>query len=306
MNIRFGGGLGNQLFQYAFLYAQTMKHPEITYSFNAVMHRNPNEDVRNFSLSNMNISHTIDVYDENEIGLKWTCLLLKRKILRKLTNCIITEKARQIQFLEKFQIIHTEDIYRFFPEIDIDNDNFYVEGAFQSWRYFDEYRYEILKEFTVKPEPSKTNRDILDQIHKCEAVCVHIRRGDFLNSHYAETFAICDFEYYKNAMEYIKSKTNNPVFYIFSNTSSDIAWIKSNYNFTDYNVNYIDLNNSDFEELRLMYSCKHFIISNSTFSWWAQYLGNYEGKIVVAPSRWINENIDTSDIYMSNWNTINV
>lgn len=306
MNIRFGGGLGNQMFQYAFLYAQTVKHPENSYNFDAIMHRNPNEDVRDFALSNLNISHEIKVCNENEMNFWWKYLLLKRKVLRKLSNRFISDGRKRIQFLEKFHIVHTEDIYKFFPEIDITNDKFYVEGAFQSWKYFDEYRYAILKELTVKPEPSKSNRNILDQIHNCEAVCVHIRRGDFLNSHYAETFAICDFEYYKNAMEYIKEKTNNPVFYIFSNTSSDIAWIKNNYDFTDYNVNYIDLNNPDFEELRLMYSCRHFIISNSTFSWWAQYLGNYEGKIVVAPSRWINEDIDTTDIYMPNWYTINV
>jgi hypothetical protein len=72
-------------------------------------------------------------------------------------------------------------------------------------------------------------------------------------------------------------------------------------------VKYVDLNNPDYEELRLMYSCKHFIISNSTFSWWAQYLGEYDKKIVVAPSKWNNkDNVDDSGIYMPEWEVLEV
>ena len=107
-------------------------------------------------------------------------------------------------------------------------------------------------------------------------------------------------------MERVKEKVENPVFYIFSNTPEDIAWIKEHYDFSEYNVEYVDLNNPDYEELRLMYSCKHFIISNSTFSWWAQYLGEYENKVVVAPSEWNREVDDCSGIYMSGWEIVEV
>ena len=85
---------------------------------------------------------------------------------------------------------------------------------------------------------------------------------------------ICDYNYYLKSMEYISNKVDSPVFYIFSNSSEDINWIKNNYDFSMYNTVYVDLNNPDYEELRLMYNCKHFIISNSTFSWWGQYLCN--------------------------------
>ena len=67
------------------------------------------------------------------------------------------------------------------------------------------------------------------------------------------------------------------------------------------------MNNPDYEELRLMYNCKHFVISNSTFSWWAQYLGDSPNKIVVAPSVWTHESHqDATDIFMNNWKLIEI
>mgnify|MGYP000139365863 CR=1 FL=1 len=76
------------------------------------------------------------------------------------------------------------------------------------------------------------------------------------------------------------------------------------------NVHYVDLNNPDYVEMYLMSKCKHFIISNSTFSWWAQYLSTNESKIVIAPSRWGNlsykgENVQT-DIYEDDWILVDV
>lgn len=99
---------------------------------------------------------------------------------------------------------------------------------------------------------------------------------------YAKSLAVCTEYYYQKGMDYIASNTENPVFYIFSNTHSDLEWIKNNYQF-DYPVKYVDLNNPDYEEIRLMYNCKHFVISNSTFSWWGSYLSSSPNKIVVAP-----------------------
>ena len=80
-------------------------------------------------------------------------------------------------------------------------------------------------------------------------------------------------------MDLIANKIENPVFYIFSTGARDIEYIKKNYSFK-YLVKYINLDNPDYEELRLMTMCKHFILSNSSFSWWAQYLCEYKEKIV--------------------------
>ena len=86
----------------------------------------------------------------------------------------------------------------------------------------------------------------------------------------------------------------------------NLDWIKQNYKF-DYNVEHVDLNNCDYEDLKLMSSCDHFILSNSTFSFWAQYLSKNESKHVVVPSKWfLGDNDDASDIYMPSWKIIEV
>ena len=109
-------------------------------------------------------------------------------------------------------------------------------------------------------------------------------------------------EMYRKAFDKIMEMVKTPTFIVFS---EDIDYAKG----LDLpgNLLFVDENNPDYEELRLMYSCRHFIISNSTFSWWAQYLTDNESRIVVAPSRW-NNSIDrrNEDIYMDDWILVDV
>ena len=107
------------------------------------------------------------------------------------------------------------------------------------------------------------------------------------------------------AMEKMKAQKPDAVFFIFTNNHEEIEWIKANYHFDGYRVRYVDLDNPDYEELRLMYNCKHFIISNSTYSWWGQFLCDNEDKIVMAPSVW-NREMNADGIYMPGWQIIHV
>ena len=111
-----------------------------------------------------------------------------------------------------------------------------------------------------------------------------VRRGDFMSEANKKIFYVCDIEYYKNAATYIKEYVENPFFIVFSN---EIEWVKANLNLNGEAI-YESGKDPVWETFRLMESCKHFIISNSTLHWWAQYLCDNLDKIVVAPDRWYN------------------
>ena len=133
-------------------------------------------------------------------------------------------------------------------------------------------------------------------IENNESVCISIRRGDFLANEHKKDCFICDNNYFYKAISEIKKRLANPKFIVFSD---DVEWCKNNMNFPS-DTRFEDGNDPLWEKMRLMYSCKNFIISNSTFSWWAQYLSRNDNKIVIAPKKWRNNNY-VSDIYEKNW-----
>lgn len=177
------------------------------------------------------------------------------------------------------------------------NINRKVIGLWQSEKYFKNIEDIIRKEFVVKTPPSSENQKMINELKMCNSVCVHIRRGDYLTAFNAKELVVCNNAYFNAGMKYIADRTENPVFYIFTNDSKDVKWIQENYHF-DYPVKYVDLNNPNYEELRLMYTCKHFVISNSTFSWWGSYLATNPCKITVAPSIWLNGYTAPQDILL--------
>ena len=120
---------------------------------------------------------------------------------------------------------------------------------------------------------------------------------------------MCNEYYYETAVKKMGELVEKPVFYIFSNSHQDFQNIKKMFDFGDAVIKYVDMSNKDFEDLYLMSHCKHFIVSNSTYSWWGQYLSTNSNKIVMAPVRWNNLETDPGwdprDIYMDNWIRIN-
>lgn len=305
INAVFTGGLGNQMFLYAYIYAQ-IKQNNLEPCIYAVMHKNKYEDERKFALSTLNCSIKMQLTEEKQAKNIVKIKKYIRKLLIKIFKKVNMKNEKIIQLFNKINICCSPTIFEYYPNLKVKN-NTYIEGAaFQSWKYFKGYDEQIKNEFLVTEKMSDKNNEILKDIKLTNSVCVHIRRGDYTNSFYSSTLQICNYDYYKRAMQYIATKVENPTFYIFSNSHEDHEWIKEHYKF-DYNVIYVDLDNPDYEELRLMYSCKHFIISNSSFSWWAQYLSKSEEKEVVAPSKWhLEKGINTEDIYMPNWHVIEV
>ena len=159
-----------------------------------------------------------------------------------------------------------------------------LKGYFQSEKYFKEIETLIRSDFQfVDYGHSNEFKDMMKNIENVNSVGLHIRRGDYLNSNIHTDLSCTD--YYLNSVKYIRQHVDSPHFYIFSD---DIDWCINNFHISD--SSYVDLNESrenPILDMKLMSSCKHNIIANSSFSWWAAWLNNFEDKIIIAPNKWL-------------------
>lgn len=287
------GNLGNQLFEYALARKlQNDSGQKICFNIYNLKKYRPNFT---FSLLDYKLNDNIIV--ETEKPMPWFAD----------TMFPITRVVKKIIPKLYFGILKNFGIYVFmsrkFIEIPvIKKKNYYISGYWQCTKYFDEIKPTIIKELTPKKELLVQNQSLYNTIINSESVCITIRRGDFVsNEKYKQQFYLCDEKYFYKAVNLIKLKIPNAKLIIFSD---DIKWIKENMNFGD-DVNYESGDDPVWEKLRLMSACKHFIISNSSFSWWVQYLSTNKNKIIIAPSRWYTFG-ETADIYEDNWNLIKV
>ena len=209
------------------------------------------------------------------------------------------EKAARSGMYVNFEAFHPFDIPSSKKRVK------YIYGNYENYKYIEPVIDELRDEFSIVSAPSAANAKMIEELSSCEAVCVHIRRGDYLAPQW-KSLNVCTFEYYQNAINEIARVHPNAKFYIFSNTHDDLEWIRENYHF-DQEMNYVDLGNCDYEELRLMSCCSHFVISNSTFSWWAAVLSKSTDKMVTAPEKWILNNQDEDckkGLYLDDWHMI--
>jgi len=189
----------------------------------------------------------------------------------------------------------TEAISGFSDEMLIIPDGSVLYGFFQSQKYFEDIKELIQDDFqSTLTSFSDTFKTICHQIQNSESVAVHVRRKDYLR--YTD-FNICTNEYYRKAVEKIKTIIRNPVFFTFSD---DICWARKNILIP--NAVFVDLPDSQISpgyDLLLMAQCRHQIIANSTFSWWGAWLNQNRGKIVVAPGIW-HKNPIKNERFMKN------
>ncbi|MBQ9419788.1 MAG: alpha-1,2-fucosyltransferase [Synergistaceae bacterium] len=252
---------------------------------------------RVYALHNLNISNDISLMTHTQENVS----IIKFRTLKRIYGLLTKDKRN---FFSRGIIIFDE-YDRYEPEFmrpGFIKGNIIVLGYFQTCKYFSDFDEQIKRELRVRTPPSAQNAVIIKELESCESVCVHVRRGDYLKVDFGN---VCGYEYYERAIRFISERVADPVFYFFSNDHSEIEWLKTNWNFPGVNVKYIDLNNPDYEELRLMYSCKHFIIANSSFSWWGSYLSDNPGKIICAPSSWVDERpIEETNIFVPGWKII--
>lgn len=277
------GGLGNQLFQYAFGKSlATLKGEDLFIDSSPF----ENYDLRNFQLDKFNVSYKQSTF--NRMGVysinnkyKSHALKIINKYLKIIPNI----------FFEKELWVFDDSVFK--------SKSYLYVGYWQSFKYFENIRDLLLKEFTLKNNIGKANLDILNRIQSSNSVSLHIRRGDYVVSKPSQPSLVCPIAYYEEAIKIINNEIIDPVFFIFSD---DIEWVKLNLNVASINYEYINNNSSNPEyDLELMKNCKNNIIANSTFSWWGAWLNNNIEKKVIAPKIWMYALPISADLVPSDW-----
>lgn len=274
------GRMGNQYFQYAFARNLQEKIKE-KYKIN-------NEIVMNFDVEGDMLSHTKAEFTIKNIKP----YLIQRLIIilnRYISYLFFQNEALKIKYSKFVQpFLNFCGIYYStvgFVKYKIYKRKYYIlDGYFQAEQYFINYKNQIKKELQNKKE-NISKREL-------NSVCIHIRRGDYTEKQ-NERYLICSLDYYKEAINYFKESKYK--FYIFSD---DIDWCKKNLQLKENTV-YEKKSNKYFNSFEEMYCCDNFILSNSSFSWWAQYLSE-KPKTIIAPGQW-NKETENKDIYLNNW-----
>ena len=277
------GGLGNQMFQYAVARATGYK-----VYFDLQFLKNNSVSVENFTARSFELSIFKNI-NAKEISAKYFNFI-KSKFYKKV-------------FRLNFRIINQTE--NEFVDINTKSSNLYLNGYFQSEKYFSNYRAKILDDFMF-PALDTKNKLIESQIKaQSNSVSIHIRRGDYIKSKAVLAYhGVLPLFYYEVAINKLKEKYNNDIqLYFFSD---DINFIKQN--FGKYPNSVIvegNTNQDSWKDMALMSACKHHIIANSSFSWWGAWLGGLKG-ITYAPRHFfspkVNYNID--DYIPSSWTIV--
>lgn len=274
--IRLMGGLGNQMFQYAFAKKMYMQGKNVKLDV-SYFDNIPINDTKRF--------YELAIFEE---GIP----LAEKKEVRKYYNTfeLIKMKLKQRMPFINSAISYEDDLK---AKIDMSNiENKYLIGYWQSEDYFYDIRQEILEDFTFDENLITVGtREILEKIKSVKlAVSIHIRGGDYLSTANKDTYGnICTEEYYKRACSYFIDKYSDVSFFVFSN---DMKLAKNLLKPISNNIIFIDVNSerNGWEDMFLMSKCAHNIIANSTFSWWGAWLNQNNKKEVVVPARWSSDN----------------
>lgn len=270
--VKLMGGLGNQMFQYAFgkrLSIESNVELRLDKSFLSRRDLGENFTYRNYDLDIFNIDEKFDIPQLNGFLVKEPHFHYSENLCSQLLNICKTGK----------------DVF--------------LEGYWQSEKYFKNIDLIIRNCFQLKQELIEDkNLKILDEIKNHNSVMINVRRSDYLNTNFHGVMSI---DYFNEAKKIVKSKLKNVKFFVFSD---DIPWCLENLKSEDSVI--VDHSHAGYKfsnYLKLMSECKHFIIPNSSFAWWSVYLSNNQEKIVISPKNWFSHSsgLNYSDLYCEGW-----
>jgi hypothetical protein len=282
------GGLGNQLFQYAA--GRAIAHRR-NVPLKLDISKYQNYPLRKYALNDFNVAASIA--QSSEVA----------HVTGSDRNPVYRRVSSRIQdWLPYYRRSVLVQQHRHFdPRVLKASRDVYLVGYWQSEKYFRGIEGVIRKELTLRETPDPVNEAMGRRINETASVSLHIRRGDYVSSlETARHHGLCSLEYYYAAVETLTRMVNQPHFFVFSD---DVSWAERNLRL-NFSVTYVKHNGKerDSEDLRLMTQCKHHILANSTFSWWAAWLCESPTKIVIAPRKWFESgNCDTRDLIPASW-----
>lgn len=257
------GGLGNQMFQYAFMLGMQNLYPDRVFK--------------------------IDIYSDYSLLSKSCDFELARVFAIPESEIFPKYLTEQNEYRERplfiedphnsGALVFNQEVMKLNPELEPQ----IFWGYWQSECYFAHIREQVLDLFKFRALDAE-NQNLSDEIFRVNSVAVHIRRGDYVNT----VFDVLDMHYYKQAMDKMaKALFEPPIFYIFSNDQNyckqQFAQLEQ-----DFQIRYVcgNFGENSWKDMALMQKAHHFIIANSSFSWWAAYLGDCSDKKVFAPRQW--------------------
>jgi hypothetical protein len=289
------GGLGNQLFQYAFYLAK--KH---------------NNNSKRIIINDYPTRRAHNGYELNRLfNIPVASGFFLQNIVRLGHNLLIFQQKKGLRNICSFALILLKLVgIKVIPEKKkwtVDNEAFSQQtgfclyfGLWHTENYFSSIRQEVLKAFSFDETAiSPQTAVLLNLIENTNSVSIHVRRGDYLKGNNRQIFEdISSSGYYDKAINEIEKHIESPVFIVFSD---DIEWVKSNLQIPD--PHYVNWNQKKeaWQDMFLMSKCKHNIIANSTFSWWGAWLNQSPQKKVIAPTKFSAKGLKTVDLVPESW-----
>ena len=287
--VKISGGLGNQMFQYAIGRYLSLKHN--TY----LKFEDDFFEYKNDSIST-----------KRKVELEVFNVVISKATEEDLSPYIHKSKIRKrieslFPYLEQnHQVIEKDHIY---DNTIIDSkNNSYLNGYWQSEKYFSSIREVLLKDFTPKNPINQLNASYYLKCFQKNTVSIHIRRGDYVNIESNLTYhGVCSLDYYYEAISYLQNLINGELKLIVF--TDDLNWVNDNFKPTCTFESITGNNNENsFYDMYLMSKCHHNIVANSSFSWWGAWLNNNPDKKVIAPKIWFATNeINSNQVVPESW-----
>lgn len=293
------GRIGNQLFIYAFArkLQKALPNHRLILDDSEIVRCKWVNSLEEYRLENVEYTHENLFSQLPQFKLHRLIRKFYRLMIRNMDfNAKYQWEKTWQPLLNKMGVILCENGY--LPTTIPADKDIYVEGFFQSEKYFSDIAHEVCKDLYAGQFAQLEEYPNIAQIRQRNTVCISIKVEHNVGS---ELYDVCSISYWKKAIEHICAHVENPLFFICSDNVDYVLEHLIDASKYDYVCQSRDF--SVAVSLAAMSECKHFIIGNTTFGWWAQYLSQNPDKIVIAPSKWMKIDMPI-DIYQKNWTLV--